>query len=685
MVTALLLAAIVFYLMLATMIFRQDKLELVYDLNKSVVTTLATEVDASLRAAADKLRISAFFLGSGVHQNKRVFQDIVAGDPMLVRLELFEQNSNGEMVLKDELSNPDFDKTYNLTSDFYQKTLTQERAIPFKSVRANSFSVWNATIKNGPALLGLGIPVIREGAHGVPDRMLAVVGYIKPDLFLKNMKASPLTQMIILGSDGKVVVHTHPEAMVTQKDYSDLEIFKELKKTQVPIGVKEYNYHGRAELGAFAKINMGGLVIISQIESERAFFAVKSLIRRSLLYAMIISTITFIATVLFSRTLTRPLRRLMVAMQRVSDGNLDTELKIKSHDEIAVLSDSFNRMTQDLKSSRLQLEEINRELENKVKDRTKKLEEQNHAVKEAQEALLRTTRLASVGEIAGRTAHEVLNPLTSLMARIQKVQKRLNDEITSNKNLLSDIFTAWKTDFDEKGFGGLVKALEQPSKVKPGFNLLQEDLSNFNEILATWDKDLATLDADTQFLMQQAIRIEKILRQMRSLSVVSAQRSKMKIQPLIHDAINIVADLFSQNKVEVRENYSADLDEANVDRDEFIQVLTNMLRNSLQAVLENKVQKRRVEIQTTNNEEKLFIDIIDNGVGITEENRPKLFESQFSTKDREEGTGLGLSISRRFVRAFNGDLYLLKTSPQSGTVFRIELPLEKDIKQEAAA
>ena len=60
-----------------------------------------------------------------------------------------------------------------------------------------------------------------------------------------------------------------------------------------------------------------------------------------------------------------------------------------------------------------------------------------------------------MGEIAGRTAHEVLNPLTSLMARIQKVQKRLNDEILSNKNLMGEIVGAWKKDLDEKGLKGL--------------------------------------------------------------------------------------------------------------------------------------------------------------------------------------------------------------------------------------
>jgi nitrogen fixation/metabolism regulation signal transduction histidine kinase len=83
-------------------------------------------------------------------------------------------------------------------------------------------------------------------------------------------------------------------------------------------------------------------------------------------------TVTFIATVFFSRTLTSPIQRLMVAMEQVREGRLDAALNIRSRtrDEIAVLSQVFNEMTHDLRQSRDALEEINRDLEQKVIERT---------------------------------------------------------------------------------------------------------------------------------------------------------------------------------------------------------------------------------------------------------------------------------------------------------------------------
>ena len=342
-------------------------------------------------------------------------------------------------------------------------------------------------------------------------------------------------------------------------------------------------------------------------------------------------------------------------------------------------------MTSDLKSSRFQLEEINRELENKVIDRTRKLEEQNRAVKEAQEALLRTTRLASVGEIAGRTAHEVLNPLTSIMNRIQKVQKRLTEEIMGDKNLLGEIVKAWKSDLDKKGNAGFLKSLNEPSQINPKMTLLEEDLNNIDEIFNRWDEGIGTLDKDTQFLLAQSTRIEKILGSMRSLSHVKGQRDQLSAHNIIHDAVNIVADLFSKNKIELIEKYDAKNDQILVDRDELIQVLTNILKNSLHAVMEGKKANGNVVVQTKNENKKFIIDIKDNGVGITSEHQEKLFENHFSTKTPDLGTGLGLSISRRFIRAFNGDLFFVSSKPDVETCFRIELPLQVVKQEEAAA
>jgi signal transduction histidine kinase len=199
---------------------------------------------------------------------------------------------------------------------------------------------------------------------------------------------------------------------------------------------------------------------------------------------------------------------------------------------------------------------------------------------------------------------------------------------------------------------------------------------------------LGTLEKDTNFVLQQANRIERILRQMRSLTAVSGNKAKHDLHTVVHDAVNIVADLFNKNFIKIEEKYSAVASEVLVDRDEMLQVLTNLFRNSLQAISEFKHDKNvgYMRLETSSDGSKIFLDIFDNGVGITKDDQKKLFETQFSTKAPDLGTGLGLSISRRFIRAFHGDLYLMDSDKGKGTCFRIELPLSaKEKKSEAAA
>ncbi|MBC85919.1 MAG: hypothetical protein CL677_01980 [Bdellovibrionaceae bacterium] len=125
-----------------------------------------------------------------------------------------------------------------------------------------------------------------------------------------------------------------------------------------------------------------------------------------------------------------------------------------------------------------------------------------------------------------------------------------------------------------------------------------------------------------------------------------------------------------------------------MDSDEFTQALTNLIRNSIQAVHYRKKQSEKnlkgmITLKSFMLNEKIVaIQVQDNGLGITEQDQKKLFEMQFSTKSKEEGTGIGLSIARRFVRGFGGDLILKESTPGAGSVFEIQLPSAAAVEEE---
>src|SRR6185437_11734098 len=235
-------------------------------------------------------------------------------------------------------------------------------------------------------------------------------------------------------------------------------------------------------LGSFYKVGVGGLVVESKIDSGEAFTAARLLVRKSLLYALIVITAAFLISLFFSHSLTEPIEKLVEATRRIAQGDFNRLVTVSSGDELAVLADSFNTMTVDLKSSREQIEEYSRTLEDKVADRTAKLEAQNIAIRETQEALVRTTRLASVGEIAGRAAHEVLNPLTSIATRLEKIRNQDLSRESQDLGLLREIAEAWAKSFKEGGSEALLKSLSTESKAHPGKTLLEEDLLNLEGV-----------------------------------------------------------------------------------------------------------------------------------------------------------------------------------------------------------
>jgi signal transduction histidine kinase len=99
------------------------------------------------------------------------------------------------------------------------------------------------------------------------------------------------------------------------------------------------------------------------------------------------------------------------------------------------------------------------------------------------------------------------------------------------------------------------------------------------------------------------------------------------------------------------------------------QVLLNLLRNAADAV----VPGGRIEVTTALREGRVVLEVLDDGMGIREEDLPRVFDPFFTTKGRGKGTGLGLAISYGIVREHEGDLQV-ESARGEWTRFRVELP-----------
>ncbi|MEO0335341.1 MAG: HAMP domain-containing sensor histidine kinase, partial [Pseudomonadota bacterium] len=214
--------------------------------------------------------------------------------------------------------------------------------------------------------------------------------------------------------------------------------------------------------------------------------------------------------------------------------------------------------------------------------------------------------------------------------------------------------------------------------------LWDEDMNNLSEVKHSLKKEWTHLLSDTQFLIAESERISRIVQSMRGLSIVKSEKKSHSLNTLLENTVDVMADYASKDAVVIDLKQPEHDVVVSVDRDEFLQSLTNLIRNSVQAIVSKKQSSEsdsfegRIEIESSFSDTEVRIKISDNGCGISKDHQGRLFDSQFTTKDRREGTGLGLNISRRFLRAVGGDIELMHSEEAIGASFVMILPLQKE-------
>src|SRR5947209_5045930 len=170
---------------------------------------------------------------------------------------------------------------------------------------------------------------------------------------------------------------------------------------------------------------------------------------------------------------------------------------------------------------------------------------------------------------------------------------------------------------------------------------------------------------------EQAIRAGQIVSRMRDfLSHGESEQRTESLSKLITEA-NALALVGSRElSVETQIHLDADPDEVFVDRIQIQQVLVNLIRNAIEAMLDSPV--RLLTISTKSGAGLITISIDDTGSGISDTLAPQLFQPFITSK--QTGMGIGLSICRTIVEA-NGGRIWFEPNPEGGTIFRLTLPV----------
>ncbi|MFQ5869413.1 MAG: ATP-binding protein [Candidatus Zixiibacteriota bacterium] len=409
--------------------------------------------------------------------------------------------------------------------------------------------------------------------------------------------------------------------------------------------------------------------------------------------------------------LTKPLEQLAETTRRVSSGDLSYRIKVETKDEIGHLASSFNKMVSSLREAqqknqlylqkieksnlilqeqRKEIEAYSHTLEKRVEERTTKLnqayqelsrkntelEKALEALKSSQEQVREAERLAVIGEMAGRVAHEVLNPITALLSRTQTEVDYLNPAEKA-REVMGEIVAEWQHNLKA---GKLSRYLLRKSEEKIDSTYGEEDLAILSQAL---DENSASLDRTREFLSffeHHIMRVVKIIDNLREMAKTRKELEQVEVNSCLKEVAELFEDGLKKRNIKLTHKLSPDRPKIYVDYTELFQVFSNLLRNAMQAIESTGRGEGEVTLAVEMAEGEIRVRVIDNGVGIPEENRPLIFDPDFSTKSRKEGTGLGLAISRRLVREMGGELLLESSISEGGSTFLVRLPLTKAAK-----
>lgn len=281
-------------------------------------------------------------------------------------------------------------------------------------------------------------------------------------------------------------------------------------------------------------------------------------------------------------------------------------------------------------ATHLQLLDINRDLDKLVDERTEQ-------VSKTQQKLVLSEKLANLGTLMAGVAHEINNPTNFVHVSVQNLEV----DLAKCKQFIFDL------------------AAEDAD---------QEILDSFSRQFKPLEEHLVTIKDGTQ-------RIKDIVKDLKTAThLEESDKKTVGICDILTSTMNLFSTQYKQ-KIELVSDFR-DHPEIACYPSKLNQVLMNLLVNAGDAILEQgeSSTQGRIEVGCKTVNDKVLITVSDNGQGMAQETKEKLFEPFYTTKDIDHGTGLGLSISYDIVQKHNGDI-LVYSKLGEGTTFTLVLPL----------
>ncbi|MCD4758807.1 MAG: GHKL domain-containing protein [Arcobacteraceae bacterium] len=366
-------------------------------------------------------------------------------------------------------------------------------------------------------------------------------------------------------------------------------------------------------------------------------------------YTTLAIILGIIIAYILSISLTKNLYKLISIAKQITNGKRDIEVDTKRIDEIGSLSKEINSMLEKIKENEQELRLLNKNLEEKVTEKTIKLEKQNRELEESDHEL------------------QVLNA---------NLEQRVKEEVEKNIQIQKQLFKSEKMASMGEMIGNIAHQWRQPlsiistgatgMKMKKTFNTLDDKF---------FEETCDLINDNAQYL-------SKTIDDFRNFIKGDRVKLKFDLEENINSFLKLVDSSIKNHSITMIYDLEKNIT-LNSYPNELIQCYMNIFNNAKDILDTINENDRFIKLTSKVNKDRIIISFQDSGGGIDDNILEKIFEPYFTTKDKKTGTGLGLHMTYTMVVEgmggqieVNNDIFQVENKEYKGANFSIILPLK---------
>jgi signal transduction histidine kinase len=529
---------------------------------------------------------------------------------------------------------------------------------------------------------------IYNGEDQLLGMVAADVHLLSLSEFLGELEASQQGSVFILERDGLLLAKSGGEPPFLVEEDGDIQRVAATESTDAMVQAVSQQLHhrfgefGQIETGQMLRLDLADephyvnvtpwqdefgldwLVVVGMPES--AFMAqINANTRTTVLLCLWALVVTTFLGILTAQRISKPITQLSLATDHLAKGDLSQRLSEGNIKEMNVLTRAFNSMAQQLQTSFQALAKNNELLESRVEARTAELQQALDELQQTQTQMVQSEKMSSLGQLVAGVAHEINNPVNFIHGNLSHTAEYSHD--------LLELVSLYQQRYPEPD-AEIQAEIEQID-----LDFMRQDLP----------KILASMKVGTE-------RIRQIVLSLRNFSRID----EAEIKPVdLHDGLDSTLMILQHRlkptsqrpEIQLVKHYGK-LPLVECYAGQMNQVFMNILTNAIDAVEEKYVALQSksaesgakdlppyvptLEIRTRSLGAKTVeIAIADNGNGIPEAVKARIFNPFFTTKPVGKGTGMGMSISHQIVTEKHSGQIDCHSTPGKGTEFWIQIPI----------